>query len=151
MKTTTLRRVYAAVSLLVGMGSVFPVLATRTGAQALGSKWTAVDAFVFTCPAGTFSAQANVEDLIPPLDRFALMRVMLVKNHRAAVAEDLNPLTSAGEGGGPSPNAVLFGKSGRYLMLFYKAAVGLETYRGSALCNTPQGPINPVLNRTQNQ
>lgn len=145
--------------LLAGLGSTFHALAESTGLQDLGSAATAIDVFKFTCPEtlpATVSARANVEDINPLLNTSALMRVKLVKDHKAALAQDLNPSSSSGEGSAsppsPSGDAVLAGGPGVYLMLFYKTAAGGEKYRGSVVCKRSSGPdFFPDLTRTQDQ
>lgn len=153
-----LKPAYAAVFLLVGLGSAFPAVAASpgsTGPQELGAAATGIDVFKFTCPKKppkTVSAQAKVED-IPPLNTSALMRVRLVKDHKTALAQDSNPPPS-GESTFPSPSepAVLPGGPGDYLVLFYKTAAEKEKYRGSVVCKRSFGPdYLPDLTRTQNQ
>jgi len=161
----TLTPAYAAVFLLAGLGIAFPALATSpgsTGPQELGEEALAapapIDVFRFRCPGSppkTVSAQAKVEDL-PPLNTSALMRVKLVKDHKAALAEDFDPSSNSGEGSTSSPSpsepAVLARGPGKYLMLFYKTAAGKEKYRGSVVCKRSSGPdYLPDLTNTQDQ
>lgn len=152
----TLTPAYAAVFILAGLGSAFPALAESTGLQTLGDAATAIDVYKFTCPGGTIGARAKIEDLNPPLNTSALLRVKLVKDHRVSLAEDLNPSSSAGEGSestpSPSEPAVLAIGPGKYLVLFYKTAAGKEKYRGSVVCKRSSGPdYHPDLDMTQDK
>lgn len=142
-------------SLIVTMVSVFPALATSTGVQLLGKSETAGDAFTFTCPDGTISARANVEDLAPA-NPLAKMRAMLERRFSAAQTTDVNPPGSAGENTSdststPSGNAVLSRGPGFYLASFFKTAKGEERYRGSVVCRRSSESFDPDLTRTQNQ
>jgi hypothetical protein len=125
------------------------VLATSTGLQTLGVSATATDVFTFTCPTGTISASANVTDIAAHFPFFnvpARMRVMLVKDHGAAQAEDVLPLANGGEDGPASGNAVLAKGPGLYHMMFFKTAPGTEAYIGNVVCNSIfLPPFNPVF------
>ncbi len=89
MNTNTLKGVFTAVLLLVGMAgcTCITVGSSSTGIQALRSEETDTHTFILQCPPGTVSARANVEDCSSS-DR-ALMRVMLTRDSNAVQEEDL--------------------------------------------------------------
>ncbi|MGH8601397.1 MAG: hypothetical protein ACREXR_01035 [Gammaproteobacteria bacterium] len=89
MNTKTLKGVFAAVLLLLGMAGCkqIPVGISNTGIQSLRSEEADRNTFILQCPQGTASARANVEDLSRTVP--ALMRVMLIKNGNGAQEEDL--------------------------------------------------------------
>lgn len=107
MNMKTLKGVVMVAWLLVGMVGCDHTrggIAT-TGKQSLGLEETATANFTFTCPEGTVSAQANVEDLTNAIDISGLMRVMLIAGNSAVQAEDSPPPMDdqySGEGGEPS-------------------------------------------------
>jgi len=165
MKTKHLKAAGAAVSLLIASG---PALATSTGLETLLAPATALDAFTFTCPAGTISARARVSDLfqfIFPLPSFvnvARMRVVLTKTASspvtAAQVEDLNPVAGGGEGdrfspATPSAWATVVGGAGSYRAMFLKTDAEPELYVGDIECVLLFGIANPALpaNPQQNQ
>ncbi len=170
MKTKHLKAAGAAVSLLIASG---PALATSTGPEFLGASPVTLDAFTFTCPAGTVSARARVSDqfllnLFPVPPSFfnvpARMRVILTKAApfppAAAQVEDVNPAANGGEGlvpgpfGSPSAWATVFGGAGSYRAMFLKTDAGAERYAGDIECVLFGGGIfNPALplNPQQNQ
>ena len=152
----------AGLSIIVGLSCVNTALATSTGLQSLGPHTIATDVFKFTCPASppkTVSAQAKVEDIKPPINENAVIRVKLLKDHRVSVAEDLNPPVDSGEGSAsppsstsPSPTAILSRGPGNYLVLFYKTEPGGDVFRGTVDCKRSNGTLfNPVLLKTQNE
>lgn len=146
----TLTPAYAAVFLLVGLGSAFPALATGTGQRQLGDAANAFHAFKFTCPAGTISARAKVADITPPPNARALMRVKLFKDGDTANAEDVAPPPSGeGSASSPSPNAELAKGPGAYRAFFYKTAAEREDYIGTVDCKTFSGDHDPVLTKIQ--
>jgi hypothetical protein len=148
MTTKTLKSVYAAVSLLIGIGSAAPALATSTGVEFLGAAPVATDIFTFACPAGTTFARANVADLFGIVNIPARMRVMLFKSPFGVTVEDANPPAAGGEGGLASPTANRFGGPGVYHAMFYKTAGGADNYLGNLTCHGPGfvgGVFHPFL------
>lgn len=147
MKTS--KRAYAAVSLLVGLGSAFPALATSV-LGGLGPSRNAIDVFKFTCPARTLSATGQIEDLDPPSNRPAKLRVKVGKGHRFVLAEDPNEGTSFPS---PSPTVELKKGPGVYVVLVYATAKRGERYRVTIFCKRSNGALtNPVsFTITQNQ
>lgn len=164
----TLKHACIALSLVVGLGSAYPALATSTGLQVLRSVAASIDVFIFKCPAGTVAARANVEDINPPSDLDARLKTQLRKGHRAALQEDVFPTETKGEGSAQSPSpsryAVLSRRDGVYVVLFYTTVLGQtpvtggqtnvspEVYRGSVDCVLSGGSVHhPRLIPTQVQ
>lgn len=153
-----LKSACGVVSIIVGIGNASPALAATTGTQALGSSATVIDIWSVRCTSGTTSAAAHVEDLAavnnPAGVRLALTKsAKLVGTHIQGGGADLTQDLT--EGGLASPKAVLSG-SRDFWMQFYKIRpktlpTGREAYRGTVICNTPGGPVDPALKRTQNQ
>lgn len=179
MNTKTLKGVFTAVLLLVGMAGCkqIPVGISSTGIQSL-SEETDTDTFTLECPQGTVSARANVEDLSSTVP--ALMRVMLIKDGNGAQEEDLPLATDdqpsdegsglslkgggadqardsypstygrpSGKGDGPSPDAELAMGAGTYVVMFFKTDEGQKDYKGSTVCQTASGPVTSVLRKIE--
>lgn len=151
MNTKMFKGVGAAISLFVGLGAASPVLAdTSTGVQALGAAANSIDVWTFRCPTGTVSARARVFD-IEPFNVAARMQVVLGQDSAPTVEmTDVDPAPN-GEGGGPSPLAVVPDGPGFYAMAFKKTAGGAEGYIGQADCVLSNGINNPILTRRINQ
>lgn len=162
MDTKSLKAIGAAMSLLAGVGSASPALATSTGPETLGAPATAADAWCFVCPAFTYRVSAHVHDTRLPIFNFpANMKVQVGKAAPplaglSGVATDVLPFIFNGEGGLPSPNAVKDGGPGLYTVAFFKDAAGGESYIGDVVCKRRIGHIllpdfHPVLTAVPQQ
>lgn len=151
MNTKTIKGVGVAASLVIGIGAASPALATGTGPQLLGVAANAIDVWTFSCPGGTVSANARVSDTLAVVNAAALMQVVSGEDGLpTAQATDQNPFAS-GEGGGPSPAAVVADGPGLYAMAFKKTAGGVDSYIGEAVCVTGAGIFHPFLTKRINQ
>jgi hypothetical protein len=124
MKKPSFRSMIATASLVLGLSGVGPAHADIFGGF-LGAGASATDVYGMTCPIGTASVRANVNDA-----------------NNAAVqvcAHVINPnglaITScAPNGGGPSALVTLAGGAGNYLVTVDKDAAGGEGYAVSMDC-----------------
>jgi hypothetical protein len=149
MNTKMFKGVGAAVSLLLGMGAASPALATIV-VETLGAPENSIDVYTFNCPIG---ARARVFDLIPPNNPAARMQAVLGNDgNPTRQVTDMSP-SPTGEGGGPSPFAVVIGGPNLHAVAFKKTAGGVELYRGEVQCvNAAGNPTsNPALTRRINQ
>ncbi|MGH8604225.1 MAG: hypothetical protein ACREXR_16060 [Gammaproteobacteria bacterium] len=140
MNTKSLERVFAVALLFAGMGAAFPVLATPTGAQALGFAANSVDVFTFSCPAGFIGAAARVDDRDPPLN-LALIQAVLSKD-----GIPTSQVTAPNDGGGTSLFAQVLDGPGSYAAVFKKTGLGVEAYSGDVFCVQASAPLNIILN-----
>lgn len=157
-----------------------PVGISSTGIQSLRSEETDTGTFTLECPQGTVSARANVEDCYPSdralmrvmatKDAKAVQEEDLPPRTKCQPldgdsglsptgggtdqARDSYPSTygrPSGEGDGPSPDAVLAMGAGKYVVMFFKTDEGPKTYRGSAVCQTADGPVPGILRKIENE
>ena len=156
MNTKTLKGMGAAVSLLVGIGTASPALATSTGPQALDFQASSSDAFIFSCPDipafRTVRVEAQVLDL-PPANVVARMQVAASNGVFPTITGQDN-----NEGDAlPSPNAGADTGPGTYVVVFKKTGIGLvangiEGYEGRVRCLDEDGNVlHPPLIRRINQ
>lgn len=105
-----------------------------TGVQELASSRDSLDVWVADCPSGSAGIQASVADLNPPSNPSAKLRVIVVKDFAAALAEDNRPTGRGGEGGGESRLAKLSMGHGSYTVNYFKTGEGPEKYRSKLMC-----------------
>lgn len=119
MSKKTFRSVVATASLVVGLSGAFSAHADGAFGGFLGDSPSNTDVWGLTCPIGTASARASVNDGTATGIQIS---VQVIDPHGRATT------FSAVDGGGPSPVAVLNGGPGNYLVTVGKDATGGEGY-----------------------
>ncbi len=121
MKAISLKNLCAAASLLAGLGGMSSAQADVFGGF-LGAAASATDVYGMTCPLGTTSIRANVNDGGIAADGI-VVSVQIVDPQGGA----LN--ATAPDFGGPSPTVIGVGPGpGNYLVLVNKNAAGNQGY-----------------------
>ncbi|WP_394754407.1 hypothetical protein [Crenothrix sp.] len=138
MNTKNLKNMATALSMVAGMGIGSSAMAVNTGIQTLGNGNT-VDAFTFTCPAGS-GGRARVNDRQNPNPVGVNMQV--------AIGHDSFPTrqaVDATDNGVPSAFTVVIAESGAYAATFKKTGAAAEIYSGDLQCCNIAGncAINP--------
>ena len=118
MKKYTFRNMIAAASLVFGFSGVGSAHADIFGGF-LGAPAGATDVYGVTCPIGTTSVQANVNDGVGVGVEVSVQ--VINPNGRAVTA-------SAPDSGGPSGLVALAGGAGNYLVTVHKDAAPNEGY-----------------------
>jgi hypothetical protein len=131
MKKRNFRRMMATASLVLGVSGVGPAHADIFGGF-LGAAAGATDVYGMTCPIGTISVRANVNDGAAAGVQVSVH--MINPNGGAATA-------SAVDGGGPSALATLAGGAGNYLVAVDKDAAINEGYVVAMDCHNAAGAI----------
>ena len=153
MNTKTLKAISVVASLLAGMGTGSPALATSTGVQHLGTL-IKIDAWTFRCPTTHPWGRATVQDNLIPNEPLILLQVVLGKTGFASNQKtDTNPFPT-GEGGNPSAPAIVNGVAGLYVAVFKKTSPSpnAESYTGDLYCvNSSNSRFNPVITQQINQ
>jgi len=131
MKKHSFRSMIATASLIFGFSSVGSAHADIFGGF-LGAAARATDVYGITCPLGTVSVRANVNDGNTAGDQISVQ--VINPNGRVATA-------SAVDGGGPSAFAILAGGAGNYLVTVHKNAAVGEGYAVFMDCYTAAGAV----------
>jgi hypothetical protein len=131
MKKQSFRSLIASASLVLGFSGVGSAHADIFGGF-LGAAAGATDVYGVTCPLGTLSVRANVNDAVVAGDQISVQ--VINPTGRAATA-------SAVDGGGPSAFAILTGGAGNYLVTVHKNAALAEGYAVSMDCYTAAGAL----------
>lgn len=132
MKKHNFRSVIATASLVLGLSGIGPAHADIFGGFLGVAAPSATDVYGMTCPIGTFSVKANVNDANVAGNQISVQ--VINPNGRAATV-------SAVDGGPPSAFATLAGGAGNYLVTVHKntgAGVG-EGYAVSMDCYDAAG------------
>ncbi len=101
-----------------------PTAGTLGSAIPANDKAGATDLFILSCPAGTQSARANLNE---GNNAAVQLSVVITDNHGKAV-------TASAVNGGLSPQARLDGGAGAYLVSVHKDNLGLEGYTFTIDC-----------------
>ena len=130
MKKHNFRNVIATASLVLGLGNIglahADIFGGHLGAAAVGT----MDIYIVTCPIGTASVKANVNDGTAVGNQVS---VQVINPNGRAVSE------SAVDNGPPSPQAILTGGAGTYLITTHKNAGGGEGYSVAMDCYDAAG------------
>jgi hypothetical protein len=118
MKKYNFRSMIATASLVLGLSGVGPAHADIFGGF-LGAGASATDVYGVTCPIGTTSVKANVNDAN---NAGVQVSVHVINPNGLATT------SSAPNGGGPSVLVTLAGGAGNYLVTVDKDAAGGEGY-----------------------
>ena len=110
MKKHNFRSVIATASLVLGLSAVWPAHAANIGG-ALGAAAGATDVYGVTCPIGTVSVKADVNDANVAGNQISVL--VIDPNGSVATA-------SAVDGGPPSTFATLAGGAGNYIVAVHK-------------------------------
>ena len=129
------RSVIATASLVLGLSGVGSAHADAIGGH-LGAVAGATDVYSVTCPAGTVSVEASVNDAITAGTQVS---VQLINPNGSAIT------ASAVDGGGPSGFATLDGGAGSYLVTVSKNTEFGEGYGVSIHCNDAVGPLAETI------
>jgi hypothetical protein len=131
MKKYSFRSVIAISSFVLSFSSVGSAHADIFGGF-LGAAAGATDVYGMTCPLGTLSVRANVNDGAAAGNQVSVQ--VINPNGLATTA-------SAVDSGGPSAFAILTGGAGNYLVIVHKNAAGGEGYAVSMDCYTAAGAV----------
>lgn len=131
MNTYRLNTIYltAAIVLTVSPVNVFAAGDGPTGGaigsnQAAADSASATDVWLLACPRGTKSARASINEG----NNDALqLSVQVINPHGTAAS-------ASGENGGVSPQAIVNGGPGAYLVTLHKNGLGIEGYTITADC-----------------
>ena len=135
MKKHNFRSVIATASLVLGLSGVGPAHADAIGGH-LGAVEGATDVYAVTCPAGTVSVEASVNDAIAAGTQ---VNVQLINPNGSAIT------ASAADSGGPSGFVTLDGGAGSYLVTVSKNTEFGEGYSVSIHCNDAVGPLDETI------
>lgn len=128
MKKSSLRSMIATASLVLGLSGVGPAHADIFGGflgGPAGTPASVTDVYGVTCPIGTTSVQANVND---GAGMGIEVSVQVIDPKGRAIS------ASAPDGGGPSGLVALAGGPGNYLVTVHKDALANEGYVVSMDC-----------------
>lgn len=136
MNTKTLKTlsVVASIALSLGATSAIAVGDGPTGGT-IGSNQVdkdsagATDVWVLACPKGTKSARAGINE---GNNDAIQLSVQVINPHGSAV-------TSSGENGGVSPQAILNGGPGAYIVTLHKDGLGIDGYTITLDCYDANG------------
>ncbi len=131
MEKHSFRSVIASVSLVLGLSGVGPAHADIFGGF-LGALAGTTDVYGLTCPIGTVSVKANVNDANVVGNQIS---VQVINPNGSAVT------ASAVDGGPPSALATLAGDAGQYLVTVSKNTGVSEGYSVSMDCYDVVGAI----------
>lgn len=131
MRKHNFSSVIATASLVLGLSAVGSAHADIFGGF-LGAGASATDVYGMTCPIGTTSVQANVND---GAGVGVEVSVQVIDPRGRAIS------ASAPDGGGPSGLVALAGGPGNYLVTVHKDALANEGYAVSMDCYDAAGAI----------
>jgi hypothetical protein len=133
MKKYYFRSVITTASLVLGLSGVGPAQADFfSGALGAAVGAPATDVYGMTCPIGTTSVQAHVND-----GAAAGIQISVQVIDPIGVAAS----ASAPDGGGASPTVILAGGAGNYLVTVHKNAASTEGYNVTMDCYDVIGAI----------
>jgi hypothetical protein len=135
MKKHNFRSLIATASLVLGLSDIGPAHADAIGGH-LGAVEGATDVYAVTCPAGTVSVEASVNDAITAGTQVS---VQLINPNGSAIT------ASAVDGGGPSGFVTLDGGAGSYLAIVSKNTEFGEGYGVSIHCNDAVGALAETI------
>ncbi|NOT53246.1 MAG: hypothetical protein HOP18_01440 [Deltaproteobacteria bacterium] len=120
MEKHNFRSMIATASLVLGLSAVGPAHAdTFGGFLGIAAGAAATDVYGMTCPVGTTSVRANVNDAIAAGNQISIQ--VINPNGLATTA-------TAPDGGAFSPLAILAGGAGNYLVTIHKNTAFGEGY-----------------------
>lgn len=131
MKKHNFRSILATASLVLGLSGTGSAHADIFGGF-LGAAAGATDVYGMTCPIGTTSVRANVNDA----NAAGIQVSVQVINPNG-----LATTSTAVDGGPPSALAILAGGAGNYLVTVDKDAAGGEGYAVAMDCYTAAGAV----------
>ena len=131
MRKYNFRSVIATASLVLGLSGVGSAHADIFGGF-LGAVASATDVYGMTCPIGTVSVKANVNDAVAAGNQICVQ--VIDPNGLAATA-------CAVDGGPPSALATLAGGAGNYLVSVHKNTAVGEGYAVFMDCYNAAGAI----------
>ncbi len=131
MEKHNFRSVIATASLVLGLSGVGPAHADIFGGF-LGAAAGATDVYGMTCPIGTVSVKASVNDAVAVGNQIS---VQVINPHGRAIT------ASAVDGGPPSTLVTLTGGAGQYLVTVHKNTLLGEGYSVSMDCYDVVGAI----------
>lgn len=135
MKKRNFRRMMATASLVLGVSGVGPAHADFfAGALGAAVGAPATDVYGMTCPIGTASVRAFVND-----GAAAGIQISVQLIDPVGIATS----ASAPDGGGFSPTVSLTGGAGNYLVTVHKNAAGAEGYNVTMDCHNAAGVARP--------
>jgi len=132
MKKHNFGSVIATASLVLGLSGIGPAHADIFGGFLGAASAGTTDVYGVTCPIGTISVQASVNDAIAAGNQISVQ--VINPNGRAATV-------SAVDGGPPSALATLAGGAGNYLVTVHKNTGVGEGYSVSMDCYDAAGAI----------
>jgi hypothetical protein len=133
MKKRNFRRMMATASLVLGVSGVGPAHADIFGGfLGIAAGAAATDVYGMTCPIGTTSVQANVNDGTAAGNQISVQVIDPIGGAATASAVD---------GGGPSALAALAGGAGNYLVTVHKNTAVGEGYSVAMDCYTAAGAV----------
>jgi hypothetical protein len=141
MKKHTGKHAARIAAVLLGLGSALPAHAVTIGGF-LGAPEGSTDVYGLTCPDGTQSVRARVNEANAPGIQVSV--TVINPLGRAASASAVN--------GGLSAVVIFAGEAGNYLVTVHKDAAGGEGYNVTLDCHNSNGTgLGIVALRVQNQ